>query len=138
MKAKRYLPLLLVLLSSTPLSARVLTIKSDGGGWVPWYQAQIKLANQLGNTFKVDGPCFSACTMVLNLPSTCATDRASFGFHKGYVWGPAGHIEDPATTEAMWAYYPTGIRRWITQHGGLTPEVKVLKGKEMRALVKAC
>jgi hypothetical protein len=34
--------------------------------------------------------------------------------------------------------YPQSIRNWITRHGGLTPRIIGLRGRELASLYDAC
>ena len=38
----------------------------------------------------------------------------------------------------LYSMYPTPIRRWIAQRGGLTPRMLFLRGKQLQALYKPC
>jgi lipoprotein-anchoring transpeptidase ErfK/SrfK len=38
----------------------------------------------------------------------------------------------------MMAHYPPEIRAWIVSKGGLTPDLKILRGEELAALIPAC
>jgi hypothetical protein len=38
----------------------------------------------------------------------------------------------------MMAYYPPEIREGIISNGGLTPEMKILHGEELAALIPRC
>jgi hypothetical protein len=34
--------------------------------------------------------------------------------------------------------YPPELQQWINQHGGLTPKLILLRGKELAAIVPKC
>ena len=34
--------------------------------------------------------------------------------------------------------YPAPVRAWITQHGGLTPKMIYLRGRDLAAIVGSC
>jgi hypothetical protein len=34
--------------------------------------------------------------------------------------------------------YPPEIRNWIDRHGGLTPRIMALRGRELAALYRTC
>jgi hypothetical protein len=38
----------------------------------------------------------------------------------------------------LYSMYPTPVRRWIAQRGGLTPRMIFLRGKQLQALYKPC
>jgi hypothetical protein len=43
-----------------------------------------------------------------------------------------------AGTRLVMRLYPAEIRGWIDRHGGLTPQVKTLRGRELAALYSVC
>ena len=61
-----------------------LVIKSSPGGWVEDYLTVFSRVRHSGEKVIIDGPCLSACTLVLStVPSNriCVTKRAVLGFH---------------------------------------------------------
>ncbi len=87
----------------------------------------------------IDGYCGSSCTLALALPNTCVTARARLGFHQAYentIFG--GKIIDAVLSSYLMSQYPPAIKKWLNDHGGLTPDIKMLEGKEMLDLVKRC
>jgi hypothetical protein len=51
---------------------------------------------------------------------------------------PADRIANDKATRALMEMYPPVLQQWIIQHGGLTPELIYLKGKELTAIVPQC
>ena len=90
----------------------------------------------------IDGPCFSACTLVLIIvPKSriCVTRRAVFGFHAARAVDQFGReYPAPKVTRAVAAAYPAPIRRWIRRHGGLTRRPIFLSGPELAGMVRRC
>jgi hypothetical protein len=87
----------------------------------------------------IDGPCYSACTMMVGVvPDICATDRGQLGVHKAWQPTPWGKREYPPGTALMTAHYPPALRAWISSHGGLTKNIKVIKGADLFQIVPKC
>jgi hypothetical protein len=38
----------------------------------------------------------------------------------------------------LYAMYPSQVKRWINQRGGLTPHMLFLKGRQLQAMYKPC
>jgi hypothetical protein len=61
------------------------------------------------------------------------------GFHA--AWRPTvsgGQTPSSVATQAMMDLYPADVRGWIGRHGGLTPHMIYLKGRELAAMVPMC
>ena len=131
----------LLVASVTPVAAEV-RIHSSAGGEVGSYLALFELVRQSGQRVVIDGPCLSACTLVLSLvPSNriCVTRRAALGFHAAVEVDQAGQRYDAtAATRVISQTYPAPIRHWIRQHGGLSGKLLLLRGRELTALYPAC
>jgi len=117
-------------------------IRSSPGGEVKQYLALFALIRQSGDRVVIDGPCLSACTLVLStIPSDriCVTPRAVLGFHAVRAVDSYGR-QFPASeaTRLVTATYPARIRAWITRHGGLTHKLILLRGRELTALYPSC
>lgn len=99
-------------------------ILSSSGGMVGQYLRLFSVLRQSGERVVIDGPCFSACTLVLStIPRNriCATQRAVLGFHAPQVSDRSGRkFRSRDATRAVTASYPAGVRAWIRRHGGLT------------------
>jgi hypothetical protein len=44
----------------------------------------------------------------------------------------------PEATEIMYETYPTTIRDWIRRHGGLTPHLLLLRGRDLASFYRVC
>ncbi|RAI24627.1 hypothetical protein CH340_26055, partial [Rhodoplanes serenus] len=67
------------------------------------------------------------------------TRNAVLGFHA--AWLPDGNgnrVTSKVATQALWGLYPSGVRRWIAQRGGLTPNMLMMQGRDLAALVPPC
>lgn len=132
---------MLTALSITSASATVL-IQGDNGGRMEDYASRFLSVRQSGERVVIDGTCLSACTMVLGfLPRdrVCVTSNAVLGFHA--AWQPdgaGGRITSPPATQALMETYPGPVRAWISRHGGLSPRMMFLRGRELAAIVAPC
>jgi hypothetical protein len=131
----------LLLLSLTAALADVRILASPGGPVGP-YLKLFSVLRQSGQRVVIDGPCFSACTLVLSaMPRDriCVTRRAMLGFHAPR-WIDVHGREYPASAETrlVAATYPAVVRDWIKRHGGLTPKVIYLRGRELAAMFPRC
>jgi hypothetical protein len=119
-----------------------LRILSSPGGMVDAYLAAFARVRQSGERVVIDGPCLSACTLVLvTIPRNriCVTRRAVLGFHAARWIDPNGHAwRAPEATRIVTASYPAGVRGWIKKRGGLTQKLIYLRGKELAALYPRC
>jgi hypothetical protein len=118
-------------------------IMSSPGGAVDAYLAAFARLRQSGERVIIDGPCLSACTLVLStIPRNriCVTRRAVLGFHapRWYYPGTGQTMRASEATRAVTASYPPAVRAWIKKRGGLTQKVIYLRGKELAALYPHC
>ena len=136
------LVLALALFAMLPARADVRIVSSPGGA-VDAYLAFFARVRQSGERVIIDGPCLSACTLVLStIPRNriCVTRRAVLGFHAPQWFDPrTGHtMRAPDATRTVTASYPPGLRAWIKKRGGLTQKVIFLRGNELTALYPRC
>jgi hypothetical protein len=132
---------LLMALVSTDAFA-TFRISNDPGGQIGPYLDKLQSLKSSGENVVIDGPCLSACTMLLGViprERICVTRRAQLGFHA--AWNPAGNgrrVVSVAGTEILWEVYPQHIRRWISARGGLSPKMKYLAGRELSSMYPTC
>jgi hypothetical protein len=131
----------LAALSGSSASA-VVRITSDTGGQIGPYLEQLMAIRESGQRVVIDGPCLSACTLVLGViprERICVTRRARLGFHAAWHHGENGR---PATnrggTQLLMAVYPPQVKSWIARRGGLTREMKYLTGRELASMYPTC
>jgi hypothetical protein len=90
----------------------------------------------------IDGLCASACTIVLGAvphDKICVTSHATLGFHAAWDFGANGRaITNPEATQMLYSMYPSAVRRWIAQRGGLTPHMIFLHGKQLMSMYRPC
>jgi hypothetical protein len=118
-------------------------ITASNGGDVLEYLTFFDLLKQSGERIILDGPCFSACTLVLSaIPRDriCVTPRAALGFHAARLLDTRSRKIYPApnATQELASAYPADVRSWIEQHGGLTSKLIILRGQELASLYPRC
>ena len=125
----------------TPASSDV-RIRADGGGEVGSYLYKFALIRQSGERVVIDGPCLSACTLLLAViprDRICATERANLGFHAARYVSDSGRLVMTAEgTRRVMAIYPPAVQRWIKRKGGLNHHMIYMRGGELAALVPRC
>ena len=110
----------------------------DDGGSVAKYLERYRTAVAGGATFRIDGRCRSACTLVLIWADrVCVTERAALGFHQGR--DESGQRSQSASDRVM-SLYPAPVREYISACGGLPPPWGTMwvSGSALRGLVKPC
>jgi hypothetical protein len=117
-------------------------ISNDKGGQIgPYLDAYVSLRKS-GQKVIIDGPCLSACTLVLGVmprERICVTPRAQLGFHAAWNPGRNGRpVLSQAGTKALWDIYPGEIRAWLKKRGGLKPKMVFLSGSELAAMYRLC
>src|SRR5215471_15717616 len=117
-------------------------ILSSPGGEVGEYLKLFEDFRQSGERIVIDGPCYSACTLVLStIPQNriCVTSKAILGFHAARLMDENGRVyAAPEATRIVADTYPAGVRAWIIRHGGLTGRPIFLRGRELAALYPRC
>ena len=121
--------------------ADVRILSSPGGQVGPFIELFDKV-RQSGERVVIDGPCLSACTLVLTtVPSEriCVTRRAVLGFHAARSMDRRGRMyAEPEASKAVQEAYPAPIRNWIARRGGLTSRMLLLRGRELAAIYPNC
>lgn len=129
------------LIAAMPAGADVL-IRSSPGGEVRQYLALFALVRQSGERVVIDGPCLSACTLVLSTvprDRICITRRAVLGFHAAHWVDRYGQQYSASQeTRLLAATYPAPVRAWIARHGGLSGSLILLRGRQLAALYPTC
>ena len=131
-----------LLLAGVASSQAVVRIADDRGGRIGTYVDKYQGLRTSGEDVIIDGLCASACTIVLGAVShdkICVTSHATLGFHAAWDFGTNGRaITNAEATQMLYSMYPTAVRRWISQRGGLTPRMIFLRGRQLQALYKPC
>jgi hypothetical protein len=125
---------------STAQSA--VRIKADPGGQIGPYLETLVALRGSGEQVIIDGPCLSACTMVLGViprDRICVTPRARLGFHAAWHPGSNGQpVTSREATKLLMDIYPQHVRSWISRRGGLSPKMMILTGRELAAMYPTC
>ena len=125
-----------------PSASATMRITGDPGGQIGSYMDKWELLRKSGEYVIIDGPCLSACTMVLGLiprDHLCVTARARLGFHAAWQLDEAGRrVVSREGTELLMKAYPQEVRNWIARHGGLSPQLTYLTGQELASMYPEC
>ena len=117
-------------------------ILSSPGGQVGPFLDLFEQVNKSGERVIIDGPCLSACTLVLSMvPSEriCVTRRAVLGFHAARSVDRRGRTyAEPEASRLVLEAYPGPVRNWIVQRGGLSSRLLLLRGRELAAIYRSC
>src|SRR5215510_13294315 len=126
----RILVAALALCASVAAARADIRILSSPGGQVGPFIELFDKVRESGERVVIDGPCLSACTLVLmTVPNEriCVTRRAVFGFHAARSMDRRGRLyAEPEASKAVQAAYPEPVRSWINRHGGLTSRMLLL------------
>jgi hypothetical protein len=124
-----------------PALAEVRILASPGGRVGPFLEL-FEQVRASGERVVIDGPCLSACTLVLmSLPRSriCVTPRAILGFHAATSRDFFGRkVYEPEATGVVLAAYPPRVRDWIVRRGGLSSQMLLLRGRELAAMYPRC
>lgn len=139
---RKFLLVAALVLLTPAMAAADLLIQGSRGGRIGDYLELFMLVREQGRRVVIDGPCLSACTLVLGVvprDRICITPRAVLGFHA--AWNPDANGRPRTHAEAtrlMLATYPSSVRKWIRRKGGLTARTILLRGRELRSLYPYC
>ena len=124
-----------------PLRAEVRILASPGGQVGPFLD-MFEQVRESGERVVIDGPCLSACTLVLSVVPNdriCVTRRAVLGFHAARSMDRRGRLyAEPEASEQVLEAYPAAVRGWIRSRGGLTSRLLLLRGRELAAIYPRC
>jgi hypothetical protein len=128
-------------LALPPARAEVRILASPGGQVGPFLDL-FERVRASGERVVIDGPCLSACTLVLSVvpdDRICVTRRAILGFHAARSIDRRGRMSaEPEASELVLETYPAAVRGWIRRRGGLTSRLLLLRGRELAAIYPSC
>jgi hypothetical protein len=131
-----------LLLAGIGASHAVVRISGDRGGRIGTYVDKYQDLRSSGEAVIIDGLCASACTIVLGAvphDKICVTTHANLGFHAAWDFGANGHaVTNAEATQMLYSMYPSPVRRWIAQRGGLTPRMLFLHGRQLMSMYRPC
>jgi hypothetical protein len=124
-------------------AAADVRIVDDPGGEVSSFVQKYQEIRDSGQHVEIDGPCLSACTLLTGIvprSHICVTSRAVLGFHAASYYDDASRSLVPTRegSALVMRLYPAEIRGWIMRHGGLTPHMIELRGRDLAALYQPC
>ena len=121
--------------------AEVRILASPGGQVGPFLDLFARVRAS-GERVVIDGPCLSACTLVLSIvpgERICVTRRAVLGFHAARLLDDRGRFHaEPRATRLVLETYPPAVQQWIRNRGGLTSRVLLLRGRDLAAMYPRC
>jgi hypothetical protein len=124
-----------------PVHAEIRILGSPGGQVGPFLDL-FERVRASGEIVVIDGPCLSACTLVLSVVPNdriCVTQRAVLGFHAARSIDRRGRLyAEPEASEAVLDAYPAPVRDWIRRRGGLTSRLLLLRGRALAAIYPRC
>src|ERR1700722_22957 len=124
-----------------PVQADVRILGSPGGQVGPFLDLFDEI-RATGERVVIDGPCMSACTLVLSVVPNeriCVTRRAVLGFHGARSMDRRGRLyAEPEASETVLEAYPAPVRGWIRRRGGLSSRLLLLRGRELAAIYPSC
>jgi len=127
---------------AAPSARATVLIKDDNGGLMEDYVARFQPVRESGEPVIIDGACLSACTMVLGLVprhQVCATPNAILGFHAAWQFNKSGdRVASASGTRDLMKTYPASVRAWIARHGGLSPNMLFVRGRDLAAIIEPC
>ena len=128
-------------LALPPAQAEVRILASPGGQVGPFLDLFERVRDS-GERVVIDGPCLSACTLVLSMVPNgriCVTRRAILGFHAARSVDRQGRMyAEPGASELVLQAYPAPVRGWIHRRGGLSSRLLLLRGRELAAIYPSC
>jgi len=128
-------------LATAPAHSEVRILASPGGEVGPFLDL-FRRVRASGERVVIDGPCLSACTLVLSMvpgERICVTRKAVLGFHAAKSMDRRGRMyAEPEATELVLEAYPSAVQRWIVRRGGLTSRLLLLRGRELAAIYPSC
>jgi hypothetical protein len=124
-----------------PVHAEIRILGSPGGQVGPFLDLFDRVRDS-GELVVIDGPCLSACTLVLSVVPNdriCVTRRAVLGFHAARSIDRRGRLyAEPEASEAVLEAYPAPVRDWIRRRGGLSSRLLLLRGRDLAAIYPRC
>jgi hypothetical protein len=125
-----------------PAAQAEVRILASPGGQVGPFIDLFEGVRASGERVVIDGPCLSACTLVLSMVPhnrICVTRRAVLGFHAARSIDTRGRMyAEPEASELVLEAYPSAVRGWIIRRGGLTSRLLLLRGRELAAIYPSC
>src|ERR1700704_667680 len=101
-----------------PAARAEVRILASPGGQMGAFLDLFERVRASGERVVIDGPCLSACTLVLSMVPNdriCVTRKAILGFHAARSVDRRGRIyAELEASELVLEAYPAAVRGWIT------------------------
>src|SRR5258708_9064035 len=127
-----------LLVAGMGASHAVVRIADDRGGRIGTYVDRYQGLRSSGEACIIEGLCAAACTIILGAvpqDKICVTSHARLGFHAAWDPGANGRaITNPEATQMLYSMYPSPVRRWIAQRGGVRPQLIFLRGTQLMSM----
>ena len=140
--AQRMLLVVALCMCAVPAARAEVRILASPGGAVGPYLELFQAVRESGERVVIDGPCYSACTLVLSIVPRrriCVTRRAVLGFHAARWLDPYGRTAPaPEASAIVLNAYPRAVRNWIRRRGGLSSRMLLLRGRALARLYRRC
>ena len=131
-----------LLLGGVGTGHATVRIGNDRGGRIGNYVDKYQQLRNSGEFVMIDGACLAACTIVLGaIPHDriCVTSNAKFGFRNAWDSDADGRVvTNEEATRMLYSIYPSAVRNWIAQHGGMSLHMIWLQGEDLHALFRTC
>src|ERR1700750_281492 len=105
-------------IGARPAAADVRILSSPGGPVVPYVRV-FEAVRDSGERVVIDGPCLSACTLVLSIlppERICITRRPVLGFTAARSMDDRARIRaEPGASRIVLETYPPAVQQWIRQ-----------------------
>src|SRR6201994_971244 len=129
-------------IAAAPAARAEVRILASPGGQVGPFLDLFEKVRASGERVVIDGPCLSACTLVLSMvphERICVTRRAVLGFHAARSMDRRGRMyAEPEASKLVLQTYPSEVRDWIVRRGGLTSRLLLLRGRELATFYPRC
>jgi hypothetical protein len=105
-----------------PKVKQKIVIRSEPGGSALLYFDRFKALQASGDDVEIRGPCVSACTFIMILiprERLCFDKTAWLGFHQAREENGVVSEKSKRLTEMMFDSFPSDIRRWLQDKGGV-------------------
>lgn len=113
-------------------SGKLLIVRNSQGGSVELFETAMIEADRSGATVRIEGPCHSACTVLLSAKKVCVAKAAVIGVHGA---SRAGKVDIALTKKWARKYHPPRLRRWAESVGAYgSPQMTTISAPELWAM----
>jgi hypothetical protein len=116
-------------------------VKFNAGGEVGSFKAAARELKRSGRRVVIDGPCLSACAILADEARgrVCVTQKARFGFHKGFVLDQPMAGGRYRLVKRFTPSHSADVAGWVKRNGGYPSRgFNVMGAKAARKIWHAC